>query len=473
MAANEGNASSDGKTIFVVCPNCGASTKTEYGRATAYCSSCGKQYDVAQALGGQASTSIPQPTTVSSIPVQTSGQGEWKTGTYSPSAKAGEAMNNAGPNDIADAANSVAQSAAAFASVAGKALGSKLSQAAETAKTKGGDALSQTADAVKSRSGAVMAQTAETAKGKSAGKKAPRSSAPTAALITKSANGGAGVPNRTVLLVAIAFVALLVFMLMGHGGSSDDGKINPPQSSSDFEGQNYEAVASALEDAGFTNVTTEKDEDLITGLLNSDGDVESVSIDGDTTFSTSSGYDPDDPVIVTYHTYPEGDEQDTTSQEGAGTEQDGSTEQSATPAETTTEESQPEVITVANNTDFAAIMQVRDQYDPSIAQFVQQHAGSVVEVDGHVSAFGSHDGNKTRYDLLVEQGNFEETTAVEIVPGGPVFKIEDVNYYELCPNDGAPEEVRLGTNARFQLRIDHYDSDQGLVFVQPVATYSR
>lgn len=92
-------------------------------------------------------------------------------------------------------------------------------------------------------------------------------------------------------------------MLINHHNEQIDGKIRVNYSASDFEGSNYEEVVSQLEKQGFTNITTIPVDDLITGWVTKDGEVEKVEIDGYSTFSSSSRFLPDVEIVVTYHTF--------------------------------------------------------------------------------------------------------------------------------------------------------------------------
>ncbi len=65
----------------------------------------------------------------------------------------------------------------------------------------------------------------------------------------------------------------------------------------------YEEVISQLEKQGFTNIKTETINDLVLGWLTKDGAVESVSIDGATSFSSSSRFLPDVEIVIVYHTF--------------------------------------------------------------------------------------------------------------------------------------------------------------------------
>lgn len=107
-----------------------------------------------------------------------------------------------------------------------------------------------------------------------------------------------------VLVVSITLI-LGLSMFIKYRTEQTDGKIRVNYSSSDFEGNNYEQVVSQLEKQGFTNIKTEKIEDLVTGWITKDGEVEEVKIDGYSSFSSNSRYAPNVEIIVFYHTFSE------------------------------------------------------------------------------------------------------------------------------------------------------------------------
>lgn len=106
-------------------------------------------------------------------------------------------------------------------------------------------------------------------------------------------------------LIALVAFGLVCFAYLGINGiiSKNRGDIHPPASSSDLKGKNYEDVDKMMTDQGFTNVTLEPVEDLVLGFLKEDGEVEEVSINGYTTYSTDSWFSPDTAVIIKYHTF--------------------------------------------------------------------------------------------------------------------------------------------------------------------------
>lgn len=82
---------------------------------------------------------------------------------------------------------------------------------------------------------------------------------------------------------------------------------NAPITSKEAKGTNYNDVMDKFKDAGFINVKTNIIYDIITGWLTEDGEVKSVTINGDEDFDTYDEYRPDAEVVITYHTYKKND----------------------------------------------------------------------------------------------------------------------------------------------------------------------
>lgn len=80
-------------------------------------------------------------------------------------------------------------------------------------------------------------------------------------------------------------------------------KSKPPASSTKLKGQDCDEIIEQFLALGFINIDTEKIEDLVTGLLTKDGQIEEVSIDGKTIFSQNDFFFIDVPVIIRYHTF--------------------------------------------------------------------------------------------------------------------------------------------------------------------------
>ncbi len=73
--------------------------------------------------------------------------------------------------------------------------------------------------------------------------------------------------------------------------------------SKSLEGENYEDVRLILKNKGFTNIETKEKADLINGWLTPENSVESVSINGSTSFGENDEFFSDAKIVITYHTF--------------------------------------------------------------------------------------------------------------------------------------------------------------------------
>jgi cell division protein FtsL len=129
-------------------------------------------------------------------------------------------------------------------------------------------------------------------------------------------NARARVKTFTKIIVVIVIIAVIA-VIVGIGScsansamkdaanSSDPAKAKVTKSSTSFEDEYYDDVKTLLEKDGFTNVELRPMGDLITGVLHKEGEVESVSIDGNTSFTSGTYFDKNAKVVIAYHSYPE------------------------------------------------------------------------------------------------------------------------------------------------------------------------
>ncbi|MCM0648411.1 hypothetical protein NBE98_08495 [Clostridium swellfunianum] len=106
-------------------------------------------------------------------------------------------------------------------------------------------------------------------------------------------------------IVIVLIACILVIALVGCGGH--EGEAKTPSGSSVQKGRSYQEVVNDFKGKGFKNIKTEKLEDLITGWLTKDGEVDSVSVSGDKGYSPDVWYSNDVEVVITYHTFPSKD----------------------------------------------------------------------------------------------------------------------------------------------------------------------
>lgn len=82
-------------------------------------------------------------------------------------------------------------------------------------------------------------------------------------------------------------------------------EIKVPMSSYDAGKKSVDYVTAAFRNAGFINIISEPDADLITGWIHKERQVESVSISGSIEFDDDEKYRPDTEIVITYHVFPE------------------------------------------------------------------------------------------------------------------------------------------------------------------------
>jgi len=264
----------------------------------------------------------------------------------------------------------------------------------------------------------------------------------------------------------LAIVAVLTVLLSGCS-SENDGKIHMPFGGNDYDGVNYQEIVSQLEEAGFTNIREEPLGDLVTGWLNDEGEVDEVSVDGDTVFSTDSKYLPDVEIVVSYHTFP-GEEESSTEDENSNSE---SNENETSENTESTNEAPEENLTPENNEDLAAVLSATNELDPIYSEFAEKYKNQIIEFDACITYLTNHGDNDTRYDLLLSAGDYVDENTVN---SGPIFKFEDVNTYGMGIEDlYLPDYICIGSNIHVIAEIQSFNENEGVFFLNPVKVIPR
>jgi len=262
-----------------------------------------------------------------------------------------------------------------------------------------------------------------------------------------------------------AFIALILIISFGilneRNDKADGTRIEINSSSSEFKGKNYENVVTQLQKASFTNIKTEPLDDLVTGWLTKDGEVEQVEINGTTVFSANTSFLKDAKIVITYHTFPKKSNTDSTNKV------------SSEPVGKSTDEStkviNQEILTVENNKDLASLLAVKDSSNPIISEFAKKYAGRTIEFNGNIANMAYHGNYKTRYDYLIYAGDFSETSAI-----GPSFKFENVNVYDLhLTGSETPQYIEAGQNLHITAKVEEYNKIPELFFLKPISTEIR
>ena len=225
-----------------------------------------------------------------------------------------------------------------------------------------------------------------------------------------------------------------------------------PQSASSYKYQNYVDVQTELSEAGFTNISFEILYDIELGWTE-EGEVDSVSVDGNTEFEQGDIFKKDIAIVITYH-MPEEDDPN-------------KPVESETPNSTTEPTTEPaENLTVENCPDLAALLTLRDPGDPSVAAFASKYYGQVIEFDGCVMNMQHHGDFDTRWDVLLGAGDYDENSAL-----GPNFRLTDVNFYDMNVSGG--DSVYAGLNVHVVAEVGDYNSSSQLFELEIISMTIR
>lgn len=124
-----------------------------------------------------------------------------------------------------------------------------------------------------------------------------------------------------------------------------------------------------------------------------------------------------------------------------------------------------ESLTVENCPEFAAMLGNQSEFDPSYSDFTEKYKGRKIEFDGRIDYCTNYENYNTRFDYLVSAGDYDPDSQI-----GPVFKFENVNYYDLNTD---MDTVSVGTNVHIIAEVESFDSNSGLFYLDPVSVIQR
>ena len=271
-------------------------------------------------------------------------------------------------------------------------------------------------------------------------------------------------------------LSVVALFLLGACSGNTENKasniIKLPISSEDINKKNYKTIVNQLNDAGFTNIKTEKIEDLVTGWLKKDGQIESVSINGETEFSEGQELPKNAKITVIYHTFKEDKEDPTNSTKKKDNKQKENSSSSSIDTKSSSSSSEsskktePQTITPENNPEFAAILQTEDP--TAISSFVQKYKGKIVEFNGYIAYFNPHANYKTRYDILIYAGDYP---GPDLATPGPAFQFNDVAPTSVFKNFGG-DGVGIGQNMHIKASVREFTKGE-LLILEPVEVTKR
>lgn len=273
-----------------------------------------------------------------------------------------------------------------------------------------------------------------------------------------------------VSLMLVLLSALGLMALFSDESGGDSNLVHPPALSSEYKGEDYKIAMRSFEEAGFTNVSSERIEDLITGWITKNGEVERVTIEGKDDFTTSKSYDPSVPVTVYYHTFPQKDEEKaadgdspvpTESQASSTPSTDSSGANAlSTPSPTPTATR----LTAENNADLSEILNVGETNDPLVSQFAEKYKGQEIEFDGNY-AYVSPEGNSaSRKRILIYSGDYDPDSA-----RGAAMQFRDIDPQK----DLGISNPQIGANVHIVARVERYETASSLLILTPIQVTPR
>ncbi|MFC6040273.1 DUF4839 domain-containing protein [Paenisporosarcina macmurdoensis] len=273
-------------------------------------------------------------------------------------------------------------------------------------------------------------------------------------------------------MVNVLLACIMVMTLVGCGGESNEhvGEAKTPSGSSVQEGSNYQDVIDNFEEQGFKNIKTKKLDDLITGWITKDGEVEEVSVGGDINYSPDEWVSADTEVIIKYHTFKI---EDTESAAKSKVKDNSNAEkpkaESKVKDNSNVEKPEEEILTVENNKELATILSTKDETSPLFKNFAEKYDGRTIEFDGNTAYVSPYRDYKTRFIYLIFAGDYSTTTF-----SGPEFQFKNVDYYGLhLTGDNIPDPFGAGHNIRITAKVVGFDEDPNFILLEPVSIKMR
>ena len=121
------------------------------------------------------------------------------------------------------------------------------------------------------------------------------------------------------------------------------------------------------------------------------------------------------------------------------------------------------VLTVDNCEDLANML---TSSSSDASAFAAAYSGRTIEFDGNIAYMASHNGAKTRFDVLIYAGDYSETSAK-----GPNMQYKDVNYRDMGAS--GIDSVQMGLNVRIRAKVGSYNSSTDILSLTPVSMTAR
>lgn len=223
-------------------------------------------------------------------------------------------------------------------------------------------------------------------------------------------------------------------VIIYHMKEADDPtRIPVVKSSSDYLGMYYLDVEQSFKKMGFTNI--EFNTVTTTDTANFEGQVNAVKISG-ITFAAGDRFKPNEKVSIDYYLIEEQPEEEN-------------------------------IITIDNNSDFAAIL-TAEYVDPERqTAFVKKHLGELVEFDCMVFSMEQNKNYKTIYSYRLVPDEDKDHI------GAALFYLEDMSRFDFkWDEETRPEYLYSGSAIRIRAEIVTGD-DPLYIYLRPVCTWGR
>ncbi len=106
-----------------------------------------------------------------------------------------------------------------------------------------------------------------------------------------------------VLLILLSPIIIIVLNSFFSKPPDHSNEIKVPTSAKKYKGENIDITIKSLESLGFTNIESEPLNDLTTGWINKENTIDSIYINGDSTFTSDTWFPCDAEVLIYYHTF--------------------------------------------------------------------------------------------------------------------------------------------------------------------------
>lgn len=275
----------------------------------------------------------------------------------------------------------------------------------------------------------------------------------------------------SIILVFIIFIGLLT----GCGSKEEHvGQAKTPSGSIIQQGRDYQRVVHNFEERGFTNIKLNAIDDLVTGLITKDGEVEYVSVNGDIDYEPDKWYPEDTEVIISYHTFPIEETNEALNDIKAidtSDKNDMADDTEVSDVSVNSESSDPDILTTDNCPDLASLLATQGSWDPAYADFAKTYRGKIIEFNGSIDYkentivinpfTGEGKVSEYGYDVLLSSGDYDPNTQF-----GPTFKMEDLRSPDVggdAISKSLPDFMTVGSNVRIRAKVGSYDSDSDII----------